>query len=187
MNKIFNIFLSIIFVLAFVGSTAMAGDCPKDCKCDKCMNVSDAGKVGLVFVFNGLSELGVSPFNGGIGAKYYLADKFALRGSVGGYYKKNDETSTNQINLTGAALWEILKSKNTAGYFGGEIGYTNTKTEETVNQFSIAGIVGAEFEVFNNVALGAEYKVLYAKQSNPDAWGISFANNTTAFLLNIYF
>ena len=181
MKNLITLLFTIVLTLALTTST-LAQTKPA---CEK----NDAGKVGLVFLFNGLDNLGVTPFNGGIGAKYYLSNIFVLRGSVGGFYSKTDEQSSNRFSVSGATLWEVLKSKNTTGYIGAELAYSKAKISERpeISRTSIGGILGGEFEVFQNVALGAEYKIQLANQSNPDAWKFSVGENTASFILNIYF
>jgi hypothetical protein len=41
----------------------------------------EKGSTAILFGFNGLSSLNVSSYNGGIGGKYFLNSKMALRGT----------------------------------------------------------------------------------------------------------
>jgi opacity protein-like surface antigen len=155
---------------------------------------SDAGKVGLIFVLNGLNDLGVGAYNGGIGAKFYLTNHMALRGSLGASYTKYDETEIvedtkvvttkekSNFFLTTGLLFELFKTKNTAGYVGPEISLNRV---ESVNTLGFGGVVGAEFFVVDGVSLGAEYKISFDNKAG--YWNVAFPQTGGNFLLNIYF
>ena len=191
MKRLFAFLIILTLIFSLVGFAQM-----------KCEKRDDAGKVGLVFGFQGLSNLATSPFNGGIGIKYYPINNLAARLSVGGFYQNpvpvnnTDGTSGSEmtsnkhkgaVNISLGILVDLFKSCNTNGYIGGEGFWYHSSQDPVLNTYGVDGVIGGEFEVFKNVSLGAEYKILLSKQNDPNTWSISLANNVTAFLLNIYF
>lgn len=146
------------------------------------------GKIAVLFTFNGLSYIGTTPFNGGVGLKYYLLDDIALRGSLGGSYisNENENTKYTNLNLSAAVLLDILGTENTNAYLGGEILYDHQ--EPIVNNiYSIAGIVGGEFFPWKNVSLSTEYKILINRDNLNKLTNVTLGKNIANFTLAIYF
>ena len=143
------------------------------------------GKVAVLFTLNGLSELGTTPYNGGVGLKYYLTNGLAVRGSLGGSYTTGSdiETSTDAIASAGITS-DILGTENTVAYVGGEVQYVHSNP--SYNAYGFAGIIGGEFFPWNNVSLSTEYKILVSRPGD-GVTTVSLGKNLANFTLAIYF
>jgi len=170
----------------------------------------NAGSTALLFTFDGFSTLRAGSFEGGVGAKYYLSPKMAVRGALlfanasedipvnppAGQTGQDGEQSATQFGVS-AALELHLSSKRASPYIGGGIGFSTTSTEtkspvigastnqvtvenddvgEVVNgvtylggnTLSLFALAGVEFFLFNEVSLGAEYRLGIDKLSRAD-------------------
>ncbi len=126
---------------------------------------------------SGASTITVS----GIGGKYFTAENVAVRAALtfaretasqaqSGSIAEFTEISTT-IGVEGGA--EVhLHNKRLSPYFGGLIGYSRGAFSRTQsgsqssamrNGFGIAGILGAEFFLFEQVSLAAEYRAVYQR------------------------
>ncbi len=126
---------------------------------------------------SGASTITVS----GIGGKYFTAENVAVRAALtfaretssqaqSGSIAEFTETLTT-IGVEGGA--EVhLHNKRLSPYFGGLIGYsrgsfsrTQSGSESSAvrNGFGIAGILGAEFFLFEQVSFAAEYRAVYQR------------------------
>ena len=149
-----------------------------------------AGSKAVLFEFSGLSNLGVAPFHGGIGLKYYLAPMMALRGSIGiGYYSKttkgapgstDEKQSTTEIPIGAGLEYHVLNAKNVSMYLGGElgVGLSSASTSESVpvgnperstsastTTFGIGGILGVEYFVSQSMSVAGEYRLGFSTSS----------------------
>jgi opacity protein-like surface antigen len=98
----------------------------------------------VLFEFSGLATLGAGAFNGGFGAKYFLTDVLALRGSLqfstasqtitpatppgSGQVETDGSSSATQFGLSAAAEYHLLKTR-VSPYVGGGIGFSSTSTQ----------------------------------------------------------
>jgi hypothetical protein len=178
------------------------------------------GTKSLLFSFGGFSNLNAGNFDGGIGAKYYLKDKTALRVGLQlatadqdlpanpgtGQQGTDGEASGNRLGIS-AALELHRGSARANAYWGGGIGFSKASTEvkspvigPTTNQttvkndrngesingvtflagtgFNLFALAGAEFFLFQEVSLAAEYRLGFAKLSRADE-EITSGNQTT--------
>jgi opacity protein-like surface antigen len=101
------------------------------------------GSKAFLFSFSGLSNLGAGEFNGGIGAKYYLMDPFALRASFllaiasesdpinapSGSTGTDGSKSGSKFGLTIGGEYHFAKNR-LSPYAGGELGFSSTSTTE---------------------------------------------------------
>jgi hypothetical protein len=76
------------------------------------------GKVAGLFSFSGLSYLEAGTFNGGVGAKYFLSDVFALRGSLN-YNHSHQVVYPNPLPLTGQVETDGFNNLTTMGISAG--------------------------------------------------------------------
>ena len=126
----------------------------------------------VLFDFSGLSFLGAGAFNGGFGAKYFLTDVLALRGSLqfltvsqsvaanpsAGTTGTDGSTSATQFGLSAAAEYHLLKTR-VSPYVGGGLSFSTMSTQskppvtgataQTTTKNKIAG------EVINGVTYDA--------------------------------
>ncbi|MGB7568212.1 MAG: outer membrane beta-barrel protein [Chitinivibrionales bacterium] len=98
----------------------------------------------VLFSFDGLSTLRANAFDGGFGAKYFLTDVLALRGSLQfstasqtitpatppgpGQVETDGSNSATQLGLSVAAEYHLLKTR-VSPYVGGGIGFSSTSTQ----------------------------------------------------------
>lgn len=76
--------IPIIVALLLVAGLAQAADVP-----------TSKGDKAMVFMFHGLCDLGLGPYGGGFGMRYYMADEIAVRGAlVFDRYSETDEPSS---------------------------------------------------------------------------------------------
>ena len=126
---------------------------------------SAGGKLGIVFnVPNLLLQIveaddGVSA---GLGLKYWLGQKAALRGILDFSYHNDSATSTSQttFGLSGAFEYHFVKAR-VSPYAGGLAGINIATATGTPSDFAfyLAGILGAEVTLIDSVALFAEYNL----------------------------
>ncbi len=100
------------------------------------------GSKAMLFSFNGFSSLGARNFDGGIGVKYFLKDKTALRvglqiatastdipaNPAPGQQGTDGKESGSRVGIS-AALELHRGSGRVSAYWGGGIGFTTTSTE----------------------------------------------------------
>jgi len=121
----------------------------------------------LVFSFDGLD---MEAFNGGVGARWWISDRFVLIGSMGlRYYDaESDREITNStgeaqqwnFNFSIGMEWHLLPSNRVSPYIGLSIG----PGLEDRHSFSVEGVINRQFERDEyalsfgaNVILGVEY------------------------------
>ena len=179
------------------------------------------GSEAMLFTFDGFSTLRAGDFEGGIGGKYFIGSKTALRLGLefarasedvpanppAGVSGTDGEQSATRFGVS-AALEYHFRMRRVTPYFGGGIGFANTSTKRTTaevgspppaqdkteneqngeningvtflggNQFDIFGLAGVEFFLFNEVSLGAEYRLGFFSSSRADE-KVSSGNLTT--------
>ena len=144
------------------------------------------GKAAILFTFEGLSNLGTTPYNGGIGLKYYITNRIALRGSLGGSFITAKANSTTNTIASAGITTDVFGTENTNAYIGGEVLFNHSEPV-VINTYGVAGIIGGEFFPWKNVSLGAEYKIVVRRDTQADDTMISLGNNFANFTLAIYF
>ena len=130
--------LALVLVALFVVNVTYAGDIvlPK----------TKAGNKALLFTLGGLANLGAGTYGGGIGGKYYFADKWAGRLGIGfttststtnnpndpvpaGESGERDETSTN-FTITPGVLYTIAVTGPVNAYVGAQFLFVSGTTSE---------------------------------------------------------
>jgi len=149
-----------------------------------------AGSKAVLFEFSGLSNLGVAPFHGGVGLKYYLASMMALRGSIGvGYYSKttkgdpgytDEKESTTDVPIGAGLEYHVLNAKNVSMYLGGElgVGLSSASTSQSVpvgnperttsgstTTIGIGAILGVEYFISQSMSISGEYRLAFSTSS----------------------
>jgi hypothetical protein len=98
-----------------------------------------AGSKALLFEFSGLADLGAGSYNGGLGGKYFLTDKMAVRGSLQflslsqeiPYQGDGGIDGSRDISLYGisGAVEVHFDTSRVNPYFGGGVGFAVSSTE----------------------------------------------------------
>lgn len=145
-----------------------------------------AGAKALIFQFSGLSDLGLSGWQGGVGARYYLSDDLAIRPgvdfSLGSSKVKGTSGSTDDkesdVTLGANVAIEMHRAgpKSISPYLGAGAGFSTSKhTEEPSHASSPSSgtllkstTVGTAFAAFvmagfewgfsESLTLGGEYR-----------------------------
>jgi hypothetical protein len=121
-------------------------------------------KLGLIFnLDNFLLDIGDAAQEGvvaGLGLKYWLGDKAALRGVLGFNYTNDSASSTSAttFGLSVAFEYHFLKTK-VSPYVGG-LAEGQFMTPANHLRFSLGGIFGAEVAILDYLGLYAEYNLL---------------------------
>lgn len=101
----------------------------------------ESGYKAILFQFDGLSLLRANAFDGGVGAKYYLNNRMAVRGVVqftmassvtpwtGAAAGNDGESSVTTIGVGAAFEYHMVVGK-LSPYFGGGFGFRSVTSEE---------------------------------------------------------
>jgi|WetSurMetagenome_2_1015567.scaffolds.fasta_scaffold514235_1 opacity protein-like surface antigen len=133
--------LALVLIIALAAGFAQAADNAKP--------VQKAGSTALMFDLGGLANLSAGAYQGGFGAKYYIANGFAARVSLGfstsGTTTKNPattvpatqlseskETSTS-LTIAPGIQYNVATSNAVVGYLGAQVSFTTTSHERTGN------------------------------------------------------
>ena len=123
------------------------------------------GKLGIVFnVPNLLLQIAEAndEVAAGLGLKYWLAQKMALRAILDFNYNNNSATgvTTTTFGLSGAFEYHFVRAR-VSPYAGGLAGINIATATGTPSNFAfyLAGILGAEVTLIDSVALFAEYNL----------------------------
>jgi len=180
--------------VVLAASAAFAGGTPN----------TGMGAKQMVFEFSGLSNLGLSPYAGGFGFRYFYADDTGIRGSLNFAYdsdedKVGDVTVDESMTLIGATLiWEkyMAAIASVAPYMGIGIGYyyqkdesndvvfrfadEMLKTEVTSNIIVIPLVAGFQWYFTEALSLGGEYRLSYRYESGETSYDGEKAFESTA-------
>lgn len=144
-------------------------------------SVATRGHKALMFNLGGLFSSAPTAVDGvGVGGRYFLDRKMAIRAGVGFTNTsvdtdQGDNNSTDKntaYTIEGGAEWTIGRTSNTYLYAGAlaQIGLTGSDPEGSDNNtdttsITAAGLVGATWFPVENVSVGAEYRLgmTYAK------------------------
>jgi opacity protein-like surface antigen len=147
------------------------------------------GDKAWLFTLSGLSDLGVSGYNGGVGLLYYLNDDLGLTVGLGfgtsSQTKKapagggaDEKTSSLNLTLSPGLRFNLASSGPVVGYAGVGILFgmqsetvenpeyvSGNKTETSGTVFGAAVTAGAEWFAWSNVSLGASYSLSFTTSS----------------------
>jgi opacity protein-like surface antigen len=133
--------LALVLILALATGFAQAADNAKP--------VQKAGSTALMFDLGGLANLTAGAYQGGFGAKYYIANGLAGRVSIGfntsssttknpattvptTQLSESKETNTS-ITIAPGFQYNIATSNAVVGYLGAQVAFTTTSHERTGN------------------------------------------------------
>ena len=180
--------------VVLAASAAFAGGTPN----------TGMGAKQMVFEFSGLSYLGLSPYAGGFGFRYFYADDTGIRGSLNFAYgkdemKEGDDKVEDSRTLIGATLiWEkyMAAIASVAPYMGIGIGYYYEKEENaaviwdvmtkadvvgdesiTNNILTIPLVAGFQWYFTDALSLGGEYRLSYRYESGKNTL-VAYADDT---------
>ena len=168
--------LAILIVGILVCGIAFAQDAPAGNK---------QGAKSLNFMFGGLGNFGIGSPNtyGGVSVSYFLSGDAAVRAGLNiGYTSTSQDPPSTVVNglkqetsdFAVALQTDYLMYMNSASsrvrpYFGGGILFgmmSGTEKNTTADEIStggielgVAGVIGAEFYIYNELSLSAEYSV----------------------------
>jgi len=153
-------FLLSLFLLMFISSLSFA---------QQNQGYFKAGSKALLFEFSGLADLGAGSYNGGLGGKYFLTNKMAIRGSLQfmdisqeiPYQGDGGLDGTRDVNLFGisGALEVHFDTSRVNPYFGGGVGFAISSTErktaaaDITQQITVKNDVDGELGYFGGTQL----------------------------------
>jgi hypothetical protein len=165
--------------VVLAASAAFAGGTPN----------TGMGAKQMVFHFDGLSYLGLQPYAGGFGFRYFYADDTAIRGSLNFAYGKDEDKSGDtkyedtRTLIGGTLIWEkyMAAIASVAPYMGIGFGYFyekeqdedesytfdehKVKYETTNNIIQIPLVAGFQWYFTEAISLGGEYRLSYRYES----------------------
>ena len=126
-------------------------------------------RFGLIVNFTGLANDQVAAYNdggqtdpnhaGGLGIKLWVGEKSAVRGLLDIEHVNDDGTKDTWFGLSGAYEYHLLQ-RRVSPYLGGLAGLqVQTGTTNNVGLY-FGAILGAEFELVENLNLFGEYSLL---------------------------
>lgn len=133
--------LTLVLVLAMAAGFAQAGDNAKP--------VQKAGSMALMFDLGGLANLAAGAYQGGVGAKFYIANGFAARLSLGAgmsstttkypgttvpanALSESKETNTT-FSIAPGIQYNLATSNAVVGYVGAQVSLSTSSRERTGN------------------------------------------------------
>lgn len=142
------------------------------------------GKIGLLYTLPSLTELSADNYLGGAGAKYYLNNETAVRGSLGLTSASNSDTKP--IFASAGLTTEFAHNTDVNGFLGlqGTLAHYGSNSD----QFGLAAVVGAEWAAFSpNVTLTAESQLgwvntSYSNTPSFSTWGLGATGSVTITL-----
>ncbi len=168
-----------------------------------------AGEKALLFNFSGLSNLNLTMFEGGLGGKYFIADRMAIRGLlVFGDDKKTIDATTTipertnetfSFGIGGALEYHLPVSSSVSPYLGGGITFLHSSVTQdpganksSSNQFGIGGLFGVEYFFNQNISLAAEYQLGVTTTSTstsgaPNQSELQFGFQSFGLTMAVYF
>jgi hypothetical protein len=148
-------------------------------------------KLGLVFnVTNLLMDVGTASDGliGGLGLKYWLGDKAALRGILEFSYAADSaaDTSSTLFGLSAAFEYHFVRAK-VSPYVGGLAGLEVATATGTPSDFGfyVGPILGAEVSLLDYLGLFAEY-ILLLRMNEPNFFLDLTIGNAASIGLIIY-
>jgi len=119
-------------------------------------------RVGLVFNLWDLAGDAASTdgLSAGLGLKYWLAEKMALRALLDFEYTRNSNLDTTDVyfGLSGAFEYHFVKGR-VSPYTGGLIGMRIRAGDASDLGLALAGLFGVEARVLDSLGLFAEYNL----------------------------
>ena len=152
-----------------------------------CQTDTLAGRKGLLFSFSGLS------LGGGLGGKYWLSSKNALRLNIEGYYTNNPDSRYYVYSVsTLLGIENHFESTNILSpYIGSSLGFTQSYANSNISYsrtLDLIGFVGIELWIYRNITLSGEQVISlsYSKNMWTTSYFYSINVLTSKLLLSIY-
>jgi opacity protein-like surface antigen len=133
--------LALVLMLALALGIAQAGDNAKP--------IVKAGSTALMFDLGGLANLSAGNYQGGLGAKYFISNGFAVRVGLGfstsSTTTKNPTTPTpttqlgeskytsTSFSVAPGIQYNVAVSSAVVGYVGAQVSFTSSTQERTGN------------------------------------------------------
>ncbi len=133
--------LALVLILAMAAGFAQAADNAKP--------VQKAGSVALMFDLGGLANLAAGSYQGGVGAKYYIANGFAARLAIGAGLSSTttkypgatvpatalseSKETNNTFTIAPGIQYNVATSNAVVGYLGAQVAFSTTSHERTGN------------------------------------------------------
>ncbi len=134
-------------------------------KISKIFSIEETSNTGLIFNINDIL-LDIESYQGGLGVKHFVNDKYAYRGSLDFFYA--DSSNTLILNLGNSIEYHPIKGR-VSPYIGGllDVGLIRYKietdadnwTKVTTIPISAGPILGVEVFVLKFLSLFAEYSM----------------------------
>lgn len=155
------------------------------------------GSRQMVFEFSGLSLLGLHPYGGGFGFRYFYADETAIRGGLNFAYDKDETGEDYEETYTrfGAMVaWEkyMAPIASVAPYMGIGVSYIYNKWEEpatgtfadetmetTQSDLGVGLLAGFQWYFTEAISLGGEYRLGFTYSSGEVTQG-DMSSDTTS-------
>lgn len=144
------------------------------------------GDKAMLFTFGGFGNLSAANFNGGVGFQYYWLNRTSFRGSLG--FDITDSPNGNNpknVNGSGALLFDFAGTNNTYAYVGPEFTFNHTEPQSQ-NSYSFGGVLGASFTPWQNISLGAEYKLAVVRDPSNNSTSFKLGDTTGKVILAIW-
>jgi hypothetical protein len=149
------------------------------------------GKLGIVFnlwdLLGGTSSTASNDgLSAGLGAKYWLGDKMALRGLVGFEHYRDTaaDTTDTYFGVSGAFEYHFVAGR-VSPYAGGLVGLRIQGGDTSNLGLLLAGLFGVELRVMESLGLFAEYS-LRLFMDEPETNIVLGAGNNAAIGLVVY-
>lgn len=168
----------------------------------------DPGDMALMFNMNSVLNDAPTNFDGiGVGFRYVMAPRLTLRAGVGIDQTTDEDeaggtTTTDKSNLYAleGGVEYLMFQTGAVGVYGGgilQIGIGNNEPEngpdESTRAFTIAGVFGVNYFLFEQLSLGAEYRLGFSQvqTENKDSDSTSTTNRigtgSAGFILSFWF
>jgi hypothetical protein len=135
------------------------------------------GKIGVLFSFSGLANLGAGAYQGGFGAKLCLSEYMAVRGMVqlglasqtipnAGPGGADGKKSANVLGVGGGVELHLMKGR-ISPYIGGGLSLSTTSTESSVGQGTVKNrlsgetVSGQNFQAVTEISIGGIFGIEY--------------------------
>lgn len=172
-----------VLVALMISGVAMAAEVP-----------TSAGDKAMVFMFNGLSDLGLEGYHGGLGMRYYIADATALRVGVSFGSSSHDDKDLDMEGEMSEYGLTAMYEKHLGGpcasvspYWALGAGYSSWSNKLTSDSdwiesresgFGFLGALGFEWAFTNCMTLGGEYELGLWKYSGETEQDIGGSTDT---------
>jgi len=144
------------------------------------LNLKDK-RLGLIFNFMGLANVLIDAHTdnvqGGLGMKLWLGEKTAVRALLDLEHTNDSVTTSTWIGASGAFEYHLLQ-RRVSPYGGGLAGLRLETGAANDLGLYFGALLGAEFELVENLNLFAEYNLLVSINEPEFTIDLGLGNNT---------